>query len=107
MHTSSQSSSGQSCSSCRDYRTRAEQEAPQWQEQIDTLKTRGNQLSGDARREFDAMMSEIEGNQSSFMDYLSGLADKAEDNWEELKDEAQRKWASMSDTLQKAISKYL
>jgi hypothetical protein len=94
------------CSNAGDYCSNAENKIGEWQRQIDVLKLKGTELVGDAKKEFDALMGDLEDNQTSFKAYLSGLTEKAEDTWEDIKDEAQEKWTAFSDTVEKAISRY-
>lgn len=89
-----------------EYKRAAESQITDWQKQIDELKEKGKDLIGDAKSELDSLLAQLEENQKTFGDYLSDLADRAEDQWDDLKDDAEEKWSSFNDSVQKIFSKF-
>jgi hypothetical protein len=88
------------------YREKEDAELREWDAKADLLKAKANNLSADARMEFDKQMNSLQENKSEIGAYVDKLSDKADDAWDDIKDEAEEKWDKFSSSVSKFVSKY-
>lgn len=77
----------------------------EWDAQIELLKAKSNNLAADAKLEYEEQLNELDKKKSELSVYLSELADKADDAWEDIKDETERKWNKLSEAFDCFITK--
>jgi hypothetical protein len=88
------------------YIRKAEAQLKEWEEQINLLKAKGENLAADGRLEFDKKLKDAEEKRSELSAYVEKLADKSEDLWEDIKDEAEEKWNTVSNAFSDFIAKF-
>ncbi|MCE7915227.1 MAG: coiled coil domain-containing protein [Nitrosomonas sp. PRO4] len=87
------------------YQQKIAAQIAEWEAEIELLKAKSKNLAADAKLEFEQQLSELEKNKSQLSAYLSELADKADDAWEDVKDEAEKKWNKLSEAFECFITK--
>ena len=89
-----------------EYCTTMESQIKKWDTEVDSLNTKGQQLSAEARVRYDMQVKAMRANRDLAFSKLKEMRTANESAWQHMQSGVDAAWASMKNGLDKAASQF-